>query len=141
MPDGAQSMDRYFQVVDEVIDLLDADEAFTTSRKGTKAASYRKGYAKSLAIDDYTITLNFDLDLWKNPTLCETPYWFAVKDAEWKQTEEIQWMIGGVPEQRRVNHWSVQYLAIDVLQNATLSEVCENIKLQILDVIKNLKEN
>ena len=70
----ARTIDRYYQVVDEVIDLLEADMTLETSRKGTKATAYRKGYARSLAINQYIITLNFDWKLWNNPALLETPF-------------------------------------------------------------------
>lgn len=128
----ARTIDRYYQVVDEVIDLLEADMTLETSRKGTKATAYRKGYARSLAINQYTITLNFDWELWNNPALLETPFWIAIKNEEWKQPEQIQEVFKMVSEHKRVQHWGVYYMALEPMQDATLSEVCEDLKIQIM---------
>ena len=70
--------DRYYQVIDEVIELLCADNSLKTSKKGTKATGYRKGYTRSLHIDDLTITLNYDRDLWKLPSTVETPFSYTL---------------------------------------------------------------
>ncbi len=137
----AISEERYYQVMDEVIDLLCADTNYRTSKKGLKATAYRKGYTRSLFIDDYTITFNYDRDLWKNPQNIETPFWLALRDDKWTQTDMIVESLKHIPEQRRNIFWNMIFIAIEPLQNATFSEVCEDIKGQILDLINMLKNN
>ena len=127
--------DRYYQVIDEVIELLCADNSLKTSKKGTKATGYRKGYTRSLHIDDLTITLNYDRDLWKLPSTVETPFWVAVRDADWDQTEEFFKAFKAIPEQKRTTFWGYTFLALEPLQGKTLSEVCEDLKKKILTYI------
>ena len=133
--DIAKKADRYYQVVDEVIELLHSDKAYTTSKKGLKATAYRKGYTRSLYIDKVTITLNYDRDLWKDPTSIETPFWVGIRNAEWKQTSEICEVINRYPEHHKQVFWGMTFLALEPLQNATLQEICEDMKRKILAYI------
>lgn len=127
--------DRYYQVIDEVIELLCADKNLKTSKKGTKATGYRKGYTRSLYIDDFTITLNYDRDLWKLPSTVETPFWVAIRDGEWDQTEEFVKVFRTIPEQKKEMFWGYTFLALEPLQEVTLTEVCEDLKTKILAYI------
>jgi len=135
----AKMEERYYMVLDEVMDLLMADNSIMTSKKGTKATAYRKGYTRSLVIDDYAITLNYDRDLWKNPASVETPFWVAVRRADWEQTAEIRECFNAVPEQKKELFWNMIFLAIEPLQNVTLSELCEDVKVQILEYINMVR--
>lgn len=136
----AKKEERYFMVVDEVMDLLMADTSITTSKEGTQARAYRKGYTRSLVIDEYAITLNYDRELWKNPASVETPFWLAVRLDDWNQTHEIKDCFSIIPEQKRELLWGLVFIAIEPLQNTTLSELCEDIKVQILKYIDMLRK-
>ena len=127
----ANKGERYYQVVDEVIELFCADKKHESSKKGLKAAGYRKGYSRSLYIDGMAFTLNYDRDLWKNPACVETPFWVAIRDKEWKQTEEILKKHEVFLENKKQTFWGMTFLALEPLQNSTFSEVCEDIKNQI----------
>ncbi len=127
----AKKGERYYQVIDEVIELLCADKKHVTSRKGVKATGYRKGYTRSLLIDGFTFTLNYDRDMWKNPACIETPFWIAIRDNEWDQNEEMLKKFDLYPANRKQIYWNMIYLALEPLQNADFSEVCEDIKYQI----------
>ena len=85
----ANKGERYYQVIDEVIELFCADKNHQTSKKGVKATGYRKGYTRSLLIDGMTFTLNYDRDMWKNPECVETPFWIAIRDNEWDQDDKM----------------------------------------------------
>lgn len=52
--------ERYYQVVDQTIELLSADKNHKSSRKGLKARTNRDGYASSVIIDNIGITLLYD---------------------------------------------------------------------------------
>lgn len=130
--EAAKKAERYYQVLDDVIDLLEADKTLKTSKKGTKATAYRRGYTRSLAINDYTITLNYDRELWKNPRSLETPFWVAIRDSDWHQTPDICESLAKVPELRKEHFWNMIFLSLEPQQNATLSEVAEDLKKQIL---------
>ena len=121
----AKKVERYYQVIDEVIDLLCADETLETSKKGTKASSYRKGYSRGLKIDNLTISLYYDRDMWKSPTSIETPFWIAISDSEWYQSEEF--------------FWGLILIGLEALQNATLAEVSMDLKEKIVSYINMIR--
>ncbi len=133
---SAKKEERYYMVLDEVIELLVADSSIKTSKKGTKATAYRRGYTRSLTINDLSITLNYDRELWKNPTSVETPFWVAIRDSEWQDIPGIADKFKLIPELQKESFWNMLFLAIEPLQNATFSEVCEDIKEQILRYIE-----
>ena len=127
----ANKGERYYQIVDEVIELFCADKKHETSKKGVKATGYRKGYTRSLYIDGVTFTLNYDRDMWKNPACVETPFWVAIRDKDWKQNDEMVKNHDVFAENKKQMFWGCIFLALEALQNSTLSEVCEDIKKQI----------
>lgn len=136
---SAKKEERYYLVLDEVIDLLMADNSIKTSKKGTKATAYRKGYTRSLTIDEYSITLNYDRDLWKNPASVETPFWVTVRDNNWQVVPEIENKYKQIPEQYKDYLWNMTFLALEPLQNVTFSELCEDIKRQILKYVNMVR--
>ena len=127
----ANKGERYYQVIDEVIELFCADKGHETSKKGVKATGYRKGYTRSLNIDGMTFTLNYDRDMWKNPACVETPFWIAIRDKDWDQDEEMIKKHDAFAENKKQMFWGMIFLALEPLQNHTFSEVCEDIKKQI----------
>lgn len=136
----ANKAERYYQVVDEVIELLCADKSIKTSKKGLKATAYRKGYTRSLFInDDFTITFNYDRDMWKNPATVETPFWIAIRDNEWDQPDKFLETCNTFPEQHKQLFWGSVFLSLEPLQEATFSEVCEDIKNKIITYIDYFK--
>lgn len=132
---SAKKEERYYLVLDEVIELLMSDSSIKTSKKGTKATAYRRGYTRALTINDLSITLNYDRELWKNPASVETPFWVAIRDADWNVIPGMADKLKQIPEQYKEVLWNMIFLAIEPLQNATFSEVCEDIKKQILKYI------
>lgn len=135
----ANKGERYYQVVDEVVELFCADKKYQTSKKGVKATGYRKGYTRSLYIDDMTFTINYDRDMWKNPECVETPFWIAIRDKEWDQDARMIEKHNIFQENKKQLFWGMIFLALEPKQNVTLDEVCEDIKNQIekyLDILK-----
>lgn len=131
----AKKEERYYMVIDEVMELLLADTNYETSKKGTKATAYRKGYTRSLAINNYTITLNYDRDMWKNPASVETPFWVTVRDNNWTPIPEMSNIFKMLPEQQKEYFWDTMFLPLNPIQNVTLSELCDAIKTQILKYV------
>ena len=128
--------ERYYSVVDEVIEQLVANKTIKTSKQGLKATGYRKGYTRSLYIgSDYAITLNYDRDMWKIPSSIETPFWVAIRNQEWEQTEQIQTYLKTIPDRKKEEWWGMIYLALEPLQSSTLTEVCEDLANKILSHI------
>lgn len=127
----AHKGERYYQIIDEVVELFCADKNHETSKKGVKATGYRKGYTRSLYIDGMTFTINYDRDMWKNPACVETPFWIAIRDKDWGQDEEMMKKHDVFAENKKQIFWGMIFLALESLQNSTFSEVCEDIKKQI----------
>lgn len=128
--------ERYYSVIDEVIEQLVANKTIKTSKQGLKATGYRKGYTRSLYIGtDYAITLNYDRDMWKIPSSIETPFWVAIRNQEWDQTEQIQAYLKTISDRKKEEWWGMIYIALEPLQSATLTEVCEDLANQILSHI------
>lgn len=134
----ANKAERYYQVVDEVIELLCMDGKYQTSKKGLKATGYRKGYVRYLYINEQTISLNYDRDMWKNPDCEETPFWIAISQ-NWKQSNKILEKLNAFQESKKQSNGKDIFLALEPLQNATFSEVCEDLKKQIENYIEILK--
>ena len=133
----AKKAERYYQIIDEVIELLHADNTHITSKKGLKASAYRKGYTRSLYIDNLTITLNYDRDLWNNPTTIETPFWVGIRNSEWQQTAKMSERLKHIPEHYKQQFWGcTTFIALEPLQNATLQEVCEEMKKTIVGYLR-----
>ncbi len=135
----ASKAERYYQIIDEVIELLCADKNYSTSKKGIKATGYRKGYTRSLYIDEFTFTINYDRDMWKNPACIETPFWIAFRNKDWEQTEKFQEVCTTFPETQKQIFWGMVFLALEPLQEATFEEVCEDIKKQIIRYLECFK--
>ncbi|MBQ2941543.1 MAG: hypothetical protein IJD97_04835 [Clostridia bacterium] len=135
----ANKGERYYQVIDEVIELFCADKNHQTSKKGVKATGYRKGYTRSLYIDGMTFTLNYDRDMWKNPECVETPFWVAIRKGDWDQDDRMIEKHNVFPENRKQIFWGMIFLALEPKQNVTLAEVSEDIKNQIERYFEILK--
>lgn len=135
--DNAKKNLRYYQVVDETYNLLLADERFETEAVG-KSSTYflygdRVGYEKKLRIGDYIVAVTFDHALWKNASTVDTPFWVAISDKSRNQTELIQKRMHLVDEVHRDDStWSTHYLALEAPVDATLDEVCQDLKKQVI---------
>ena len=140
--DISKKAERYYEVIDKTIELLCDDDRLETSLKGLKATAYRKGYTRSIYIDEFAVSLNYDRDLWKSNSSLETPFWFTVRDKDWKQFEEMKKIISSYPEIKRENKlWNLEWIALEPLTDATILEVCEDMKKQILDFIELYKRS
>ena len=91
------------------------------------------GYEKKLRVGDYVVAVTFDHALWKNASTVDTPFWVAISDKSRNQTELIQKRMHLVDEVSRDDStWSTHYLALEAPVDATLDEVCQDLKKQIL---------
>lgn len=138
--DNAKKILRYYQVIDETYNLLYADEQFETESIG-KSSTYflygdRVGYEKKLRVGNYVVSIAFDHALWKNTATVDTPFWVAVFDKSRNQTESIQNRMKLVDDTLRDDiTWTTHYLALEAPVDATLDEVCQELKRQILNYL------
>ena len=138
----ALKADRYYQVIDKTVELLHGDDSLKTSLKGVKATAYRKGYTRSMYVDEFTLTINYDRDLWKSDSTVDTPFWVAIRDSKWIQTENMVQFWKEYPLHLRTNAlWSMYFLALIPPVGLPIMEVCEELKQQILEYINAYRSN
>ena len=135
-PIVARKEERYFRVVDELIEYLKSDKSLNPSTKGVKATAYRKGYGRAVNARGYWVCVNYDRDLWANPSTCETPFWVAIREgSDWKQHDYILRAFKRFPAADKESMWNMTYLALHPLLNGTLDEVVRDMKSQIMRYI------
>ena len=128
----AIKLERYYAVVDETATLLCADKAFKFSQKG-KSNPYRDGYERKLECGGISIRIAFDRSLWKSNSSMDTPFWLAVGDHEYQITEPFKRVSLAIPEIKKEDSvWSLVYFGLEAPSDATLDEVCNALKNQIL---------
>ena len=76
--------------------------------------------------------------MWKIPSSVETPFWVAIRDPEWVQVEHIREYLKTVPDRKKEEWWGMTFIALEPLQNATFTEVCENLAEQIMQHITQI---
>lgn len=136
----AKKEERYYAVIDETFDLILADKALIASKKGN-TSTYKTGYERKLELDGLSIWINYDRELWQSGASIETPFWLGIGGFEWQQSEFFQKKIAGIDDHKQDNTvWNMRFFALEPLQNATLDEVCEDLKQQILDYVKLFRE-
>lgn len=137
--DNAKKIQRYYQVVDETVNQICADHA-SASIVG-KASTYfygndRIGYERRILIDGFVVSIAYDHALWKSNSSVETPFWVSICNEEREQTEVFFERFAQIePEKRDDTVWNTCYLALEPLTDATLDEVCENLKGQVYDYL------
>lgn len=137
--DVARKIERYYEVIDAVIEQLKSDEHLHTSLKGLKATAYRKGYTRSIIVDEFTVTLNYDRELWKNNATVSTPFWVAIRDENWQQEEDFLMKFESIPEKNKEYFWNLEFLSLEAPTELSLIELAENIKNQILVYIEMVR--
>lgn len=140
-PVYAKLENRPFQVIDALIDTMMADKSLSPSLKGLKATAYKNGYTRSIRIKSVYLTINYDRVAWANPGNVDTPFWFALRADDWKQTQEILNYLQRYPETEKSSFWNMVFLAIHPLTNATLDEVALDLKRQILGCIEGFEQD
>jgi len=142
-PDVARRADRYYQVVDALVDYLRADKSLNPSIKGVKATAYRRGYGRAINVRGYWLSINYDREMWMNPSSYETPFWVAIRSgADWKQDDYIQQALSQFPDQEKSSIWGLTYLALHPKLYGTLDEIVADMKKQLMhfiDVIDSAK--
>ena len=137
--DVARTIERYYEVIDATIDQLTSDEHLHTSLKGLKATAYRKGYTRSIMVDEFAVTLNYDRDLWRNNATVSTPFWVAIRDKNWQQESDFLVKFETIPEKNKEYFWNLIFLSLEAPVELSLTELAENIKNQIMSYIEMVK--
>ena len=135
-----ENQDDYFEILDEVVNLLKREDALDVSTKSLKATRYANGYARYLKINGYGCGLLFDKANWEDSESTMTPFWININDFGWKITERMQSWLDTKENQTVAWKWKKQpCLALIPPVNATYHQVCESLKRQIVDYVHSFK--
>ena len=135
-PEVPRKEERYYRVIDKLVEHLKSDKSLNPITKGVKVTAYRKGYGRGINIRGYWLSINYDRDLWMDASSCETPFWVAVRSGkDWKQHEYIIRALNRFPELEKGSIWGLTYIALHPRLNGTLDEVVDDLKVQILKYI------
>lgn len=140
-PEIARKEERYFRVIDKLVEHLKSDKTLNPITKGVKATAYRKGYGRGINIRGYWLSINYDRDLWTDSSSCETPFWVAVRSGkDWKQHDYIIRALNRFPETEKGSIWGLTYIALHPMLNGTLDEVVDDMKSQLIKYIDAAEE-
>ena len=135
----AQKQQRFYQVIDKLSDLLLTESNRKASKVG-KATPYIGGYERKVALDSYEINFTYDERMWLSTNSKETPFWLAIKDKDKNQNKDIMNYYNTLPSTEIEDLWTLTYIALDVLTEATLDEIAMDLKKQILNHIDAVQE-
>ncbi|MBQ4099960.1 MAG: hypothetical protein IJC83_00270 [Oscillospiraceae bacterium] len=149
----ARKIQRYYDVIDKTVELLEADKNINFSNidgrkqknvKSTRETERLKGYQKEFKIDNHLVYFAYDRQLWKSNSSIATPFWVSFNDENWESQEDIQNVFAKIDANKKDDDyevWNVISLALVPPVNATLDEVCEDLKRQILNYLDLFKNN
>lgn len=137
-PENARREERHYQVLDAVVDHLLADKTLNTSIKGLRATPYRQGYVRYIRILEHSISINYDRSNWGNMDTEETPFWIVIYGKGFKQPGEYQQVFKKYPASYIGMINNATALPIFAPTDASLDEIAEEIKKQILRYISDI---
>ena len=136
---SVESRDDYYEILDEVVNLLKRDSSIDVSTKGLRATRYANGYARYMIINGFGCGLLFDRENWEDPESVMTPFWLNINDFGWKITERLRIWLGSKNNQTIAWRWQKKpCLALVPPVDTTYHQVCESLKQQIVSAIKEI---
>ena len=139
----AKDIDRYYQVVDQVLSVLKTHKELCPSAKGLRSSPRWQGYSTYLILNEKGISIDFIRTLWKAPTSVETPFWCQIRDIEngkWMITEKMKQFLLTVDSRRVEVFYGDPYLALIPKPYRSLEELGEDLAEQVLDYLRKYEE-
>jgi len=134
--DVAKSMDRYYIVIDDIIDLLFKQTRYHVTKKGLRATPQYRGYTQYIRISDFCTGINFNRYLWKKPTSICTPFWLYLTSNSWQQDVTIKQYLNSLPERwTECNTDGTVYIALEAKAGLSRTETAQYLCEQILQHI------
>lgn len=131
----AVDAERYYRVIDEMVELLCDDNQLHVSKKGTKISPWRNGYERKLYVGEFAIRISFDRLLWKDSNCPETPFWLTIQNED--DEDFIHERYKQIPDKEKggTAYYNYTYLALYAPADVTLDEICIELKRQIIDYL------
>lgn len=129
----ARKAERYYQVLDGVVDKLKANKSLEISLKGLRATPFRYGYCRYFQLNGITVSFHYNRKMWARATTAETPFWICFTD-NWNDTDKILKAFRTIPEINRETDDNDGHLFLPLFAkpHATLDEVTSDMAKQIL---------
>ena len=135
----ATKADRPYRLLDELVKSLQADKNHKVSLEHLRATPVWGGYTRYLYLDEFAVTLTYDVAKWKNIGSKTTPFWICIKkfiDGHWVMDESCKKGLLKVD----ANLKDGDFIALIPRCHVALSEVVDDMKKQINDILYNYKE-
>lgn len=133
--------DTYYEILDEVLNKMKKDTSIEVSTQRLRATPYAGGYVRYVIINGYSCAILFDKSNWQDPESVMTPFWLGVTDSSWKMSDSIKKWFDNQKPQYVAKKWQKQpCLALMPDTDIPFHQICENLKKQIINAIKEIEE-
>ena len=140
---AATSMDRYYQVIDEVIAILKSHKELDPSTKGLRNSPRWQGYSSYIWVNGKGISVDFIRELWKAPTSIATPFWFKIwdnVDGHWTKTDHLVHYLATIDSKYLEEANGNTYIALIPKPYLPLDDLAEDLANQILACLQKYNE-
>lgn len=140
---AARNIDRYYQVVDEVLKILKTHKELSPSTKGLRNAARWQGLSAYIILNDKGVSVDYIRHLWKQPTSVITPFWCHIKDIEngkWVTSARTTKFLASLDSRMVENHGSEPYIALIPKPYLTLEELAEDLANQLIDYLHRYEQ-
>lgn len=138
----ARDIDRYYQVVDEVYNLLRTHKELSPSSKGLRKSPRWQGYTQYIRLGDIGVSIDYIRTLWKASSSVETPFWCHFKEigdsGRWKSTERLRVFLSTIDPLYLEDFYGDSYISLFPKPYLSLEETAEDLCSQILSLYQRL---
>ena len=135
----ARSIDRYYQTVDQVLEVLKAHTELNPSTTGLRASPRWQGYSSYIKLKNYGISVDYIRHMWKQPTSVYTPFWCHIKEIDngnWVYTERLKAFTASLDSRLVEQHGNEIYYALIPKPYLILEELAVDLADQVLKYIE-----
>lgn len=102
--DVAISIERYYEVMDELRDRLLSNNVYGITQQGEKRPLHSEpqrggDYYIYMRANECCPCIYFDKYAWQEPNSVYTPFWLVINSLNWKQNEDVKAYIHSLPEE------------------------------------------
>lgn len=136
---AATSIDRYYQVVDEVLSILKSHKELSPDTKGLRNSPRWQGYSSYIRLNGKGISVDFIRKLWKAPTSVSTPFWFKIWDDEnghWVVSDRLRRYLATIDSKYLEETNGLTYIALIPKPYLPLEDLAQDLADQILDYLQ-----
>ena len=137
---AATSMDRYYQVIDEVISILKSHKELEPSTKGLRNSPRWQGYSSYIRLNGKGISVDFIRKLWKAPTSIATPFWFKIWDSvdgNWTVTDRLTHYLATIDSKYLEDANGNTYIALIPKPYLPLDDLAQDLADQIINRLQS----